>query len=63
MIVMTGGGVRTSDMGRVFRCQGSRSRWRNHCLRTEHPPFAAAAGLATLLFSAWFVSRWPPQNS
>ena len=30
---------------------------------TEHPTFAAAADLATLLFSAWFVIRWPPQNS
>lgn len=30
---------------------------------TEHPTFAAVAGLATLLFSAAFVSRWPPQNS
>lgn len=30
---------------------------------TEHPTFAAAAGLATLLFSAWFVSRWPHRTA
>jgi hypothetical protein len=29
---------------------------------TEHPTFAAAADLATLLFSALFVGRWPLQN-
>ena len=29
----------------------------------EHPTLAVTAGLTTLLFCAWFVSRWPPQNS
>jgi hypothetical protein len=31
--------------------------WLSSLTVREHPTYATAAGLATLLFSAWFVSR------